>query len=76
MLNLSMLSTDKPAVLDQCALKRDLELFDAGDLTEVGEKGLTLRYARSLSLSSSSVLTIPTQRRPESERGAYRVNCS
>ncbi|KAI0717853.1 P-loop containing nucleoside triphosphate hydrolase protein [Cerioporus squamosus] len=29
-------------VLDQCALKRDLELFDAGDQTEVGEKGLTL----------------------------------
>ncbi|TFK78157.1 P-loop containing nucleoside triphosphate hydrolase protein, partial [Polyporus arcularius HHB13444] len=26
----------------KCALKRDLELFDAGDLTEVGEKGLTL----------------------------------
>ncbi|RPD55478.1 P-loop containing nucleoside triphosphate hydrolase protein [Lentinus tigrinus ALCF2SS1-6] len=29
-------------VLDQCALRRDLELFDAGDQTEVGEKGLTL----------------------------------
>ncbi|TBU53541.1 hypothetical protein BD310DRAFT_937787 [Dichomitus squalens] len=29
-------------VLEQCALKRDLSLFDAGDLTEVGEKGLTL----------------------------------
>ncbi|KAH9932906.1 P-loop containing nucleoside triphosphate hydrolase protein [Fomitopsis serialis] len=26
-------------------LTRDLELLDAGDLTEVGEKGLTLRYA-------------------------------
>lgn len=31
------------AVLHQCALERDLELFDAGDATEVGEKGLTLR---------------------------------
>ncbi|KAI0717852.1 P-loop containing nucleoside triphosphate hydrolase protein [Cerioporus squamosus] len=30
------------AVLDQCALRKDLELFDAGDETEVGEKGLTL----------------------------------
>lgn len=30
-------------VLYQCALMRDLELFDAGDETEVGEKGLTLR---------------------------------
>jgi ABC-type multidrug transport system fused ATPase/permease subunit len=29
-------------VLYQCGLKRDLSLFDAGDLTEVGEKGLTL----------------------------------
>ncbi|KAI0746563.1 P-loop containing nucleoside triphosphate hydrolase protein [Daedaleopsis nitida] len=29
-------------VLEQCALKRDLELFDAGDQTEVGEKGITL----------------------------------
>jgi hypothetical protein len=26
--------------------QRDLSLFDAGDATEVGEKGLTLRYAR------------------------------
>lgn len=31
------------SVIEQCALKRDLELFDAGDLTEVGEKGITLR---------------------------------
>ena len=30
-------------VLKQCALERDLSLFDAGDLTEVGEKGVTLR---------------------------------
>ncbi|KAF9030066.1 P-loop containing nucleoside triphosphate hydrolase protein [Rhodocollybia butyracea] len=29
-------------VLFQCALERDLELFQAGDETEVGEKGLTL----------------------------------
>ena len=30
-------------VLKQCALERDLTLFDAGDQTEVGEKGITLR---------------------------------
>lgn len=30
------------AVIYQCGLKRDLELFEAGDKTEVGEKGLTL----------------------------------
>lgn len=29
-------------VIHQCSLTRDLSLFDAGDLTEVGEKGLTL----------------------------------
>ncbi|PPQ64837.1 hypothetical protein CVT24_008202 [Panaeolus cyanescens] len=29
-------------VIYQCALTRDLELFEAGDQTEVGEKGLTL----------------------------------
>ncbi|KAI0725238.1 hypothetical protein C8Q72DRAFT_853404 [Fomitopsis betulina] len=29
-------------VIEQCALKRDLELFAAGDQTEVGEKGITL----------------------------------
>lgn len=32
-------------VICQCALERDLQLFKASDLTEVGEKGLTLRYA-------------------------------
>ncbi|KAK7058500.1 hypothetical protein VNI00_002134 [Paramarasmius palmivorus] len=30
------------AVLDACALERDLSVFDAGDLTEIGEKGITL----------------------------------
>ncbi|KAL4247277.1 ATP-binding cassette transporter C [Abortiporus biennis] len=30
------------AVIEQCALQRDLELFAAGDETEVGEKGITL----------------------------------
>jgi ABC-type nitrate/sulfonate/bicarbonate transport system ATPase subunit len=35
-------NTDRPAVLHQCNLERDLSLFDAGDLTDVGEKGLTL----------------------------------
>ncbi|KAI0045217.1 P-loop containing nucleoside triphosphate hydrolase protein [Auriscalpium vulgare] len=29
-------------VVHQCGLKRDLSLFEAGDKTEVGEKGLTL----------------------------------
>ncbi|KAJ8702162.1 hypothetical protein PTI98_000902 [Pleurotus ostreatus] len=30
------------AVLEACALTKDLEMFDAGDLTEIGEKGITL----------------------------------
>lgn len=30
-------------VIHQCALERDLELFDGGDNAEVGERGLTLR---------------------------------
>ncbi|KAL4243414.1 ATP-binding cassette transporter C [Abortiporus biennis] len=30
------------SVLEQCALKQDIELFSAGDMTEVGEKGITL----------------------------------
>ena len=29
-------------VIHQCGLERDLSLFNAGDKTEVGEKGLTL----------------------------------
>jgi hypothetical protein len=33
-------------VIHQCGLKRDLSLFEAGDKTEVGEKGLTLRLVR------------------------------
>ncbi|TFY56647.1 hypothetical protein EVJ58_g7510 [Rhodofomes roseus] len=32
-------------VIDQCSLRRDLGLFAAGDLTEVGEKGITLSGA-------------------------------
>ncbi|KZV91873.1 hypothetical protein EXIGLDRAFT_675729 [Exidia glandulosa HHB12029] len=30
------------SVIHQCGLERDLSLFDAGDMTEIGEKGLTL----------------------------------
>jgi len=30
-------------VLHACALEKDLELFDAGDQTELGEKGLNAR---------------------------------
>ncbi|KAJ3824262.1 P-loop containing nucleoside triphosphate hydrolase protein [Lentinula raphanica] len=33
-------------VLSQCGLLRDLSLFEAGDMTEIGEKGINLRFAR------------------------------
>lgn len=38
-----VVSNTRVVVIYQCALKHDLELFDAGDATEVGERGLTLR---------------------------------
>ena len=31
------------SVIYQCGLERDLSLFEAGDATEIGEKGLTVR---------------------------------
>lgn len=36
-------TSDSILVIYQCALTRDLSLFEAGDATEVGEKGITLR---------------------------------
>ncbi len=42
-------------VLYQCCLERDLQLFDAGDQTEVGEKGLTLRFVRPFQLYGDQV---------------------
>ena len=36
-------------VLYQCALERDLQLFDAGDNTEVGEKGRFLQFGQQWS---------------------------
>ncbi|KAJ3307559.1 Canalicular multispecific organic anion transporter 2 [Blyttiomyces sp. JEL0837] len=30
------------SILDACALRKDLELWPAGDLTEIGERGITL----------------------------------
>ena len=38
------------SVIYQCGLKRDLSLLKAGDATEVGENGLTLRQVQWLSL--------------------------
>lgn len=41
---LSLASLNFISVIYQCGLRRDLSLLEAGDMTEVGEKGLTLRY--------------------------------
>lgn len=48
-------------VIKQCALARDLGLFDAGDQTEVGEKGITLRCVSTppFNLSSDVVFSFP-----------------
>ena len=35
-------------VIHQCGLEHDLELLDHGDLTQVGERGITLRYVMSI----------------------------
>ena len=41
------LAADYATVIRQCALEADLTLFQAGDQTEVGEKGVTLRYVKT-----------------------------
>ncbi|KAK7041873.1 hypothetical protein VNI00_008830 [Paramarasmius palmivorus] len=39
------------AVLKQCALEQDLSMFSAGDLTEVGERGITLSGGQKARIS-------------------------
>jgi hypothetical protein len=45
-------------VIYQCGLQRDLSLFDAGDKTEVGEKGLTLRSCNIFPTYRNSILIL------------------
>ena len=60
-----------PLVIYQCALKRDLELFEAGDSTEVGEKGLTLRYVLQCCVWPFWYVTHQSNLSVEDRRHAY-----
>ena len=46
-------------------MTRDLELFDAGDATEVGEKGLTLRQVDTFCRNDTLLMLLTMQWRPK-----------
>ncbi|KAF8953252.1 multidrug resistance-associated ABC transporter [Flammula alnicola] len=48
-------------VIKQCALEHDLELFDAGDATEVGERGLTLSGGQKARVTLARAIYSPAE---------------
>jgi ABC-type multidrug transport system fused ATPase/permease subunit len=48
-------------VVEACALKVDLDLFEAGDRTEVGEKGITLSGGQKQRLALARAVYSPAQ---------------
>ncbi|KAG8908974.1 hypothetical protein FRB99_000077 [Tulasnella sp. 403] len=48
-------------VVEQCALERDMTLFEAGDATEIGEKGVTLSGGQKARISLARAVYSPAQ---------------
>ncbi|CDO75190.1 hypothetical protein BN946_scf184866.g31 [Trametes cinnabarina] len=49
------------SVVDACALARDFEIFPAGDMTEIGEKGITLSGGQRARIALARALYSPAK---------------